>query len=136
MRQAVEHRAFISFLLASAIGLTLFFRLPFPSQNALLLLVRAQKPTIFDGFRWAYTAMLFTTPYATLSVLFSLAYIFIVKQEREKRLAPLPPYPEVGSRDSLFVVVGEVHQARKREAAENPRWMVLPERGLYTGVAI
>src|SRR5690349_375623 len=117
MRQAVEHRAFISFLLASAIGMTLFFRLPFPSHNALLLLVHAHKPVVYDGFRWAYTAMLFTTPYATLSVLFSLAYIFVMKQERGRRFAPLPPYPELGTRESLFVVVGEVHQARKREAA-------------------
>jgi hypothetical protein len=136
LRLAVEHRAFISFLLASAIGMTLFFHMPFPSQNGLLLLIHAQRPAIADGFRWAYIAMLFTTPYVGFSVLFSLAYIFVIKQEREKQLAPLPPYPELASREKLFVVVGERHQARKREAAENPQWLILPERGLYTGVAI
>ncbi|MCU1262134.1 MAG: hypothetical protein JWO80_5019 [Bryobacterales bacterium] len=136
MRQAVENRSFISFLLASAIGMTLFFRLPFPSHDVLLQLIHAQRPGVFQGIKWTYTVMLFTTPYIAFSVLFSFAYIFAMKQERKKHLAKLPPYPAAASRDQLFVIVGEVHQQRKREAAETPQWLALPERGLYTGIAV
>ncbi len=136
MRQAVESRFFISFLLAAAIGMTLFFRCPFPADNAVLDLIRIQRPLIFQSLKWTYTAMLFTTPYIGFSVLLSLAYIFVMKQERQLHIAKLPPYPAPGTRESLFVVVGEIHHPRKRGPAETPGWMAIPERGLYTGLAI
>ena len=136
MRQAIENRSFLSFLLASVLGMALFFRCPFPADNAILRFIHAQRPGIFQGFRWSYTAMLFTTPYILFSLLLSFAYIFAVKQERGKRMAKLPPYPEPASRDRLFVVVGEVHQPKKREPAETPQWLAIPERGLYTGIAV
>jgi hypothetical protein len=136
LRQAIENRSFISFLLASTIGMTLFFQCPFPSDNLLLQFIHAQRPGIFQGFRWTYILMLFTTPYIGFSLLFSFGYIFVMKQERKKHLAKLPPYPEPGSRKDLFVVVGEIHQPKKREPAETPQWLALPERGLYTGIAV
>ncbi len=94
MRQAIENRSFISFLLASAIGMTLFFQCPFPSDNLLLQFIHAQRPGIFQGFRWTYIVMLFTTPYIGFSLLFSFGYIFVMNQERKKHLAKLPPYPK------------------------------------------
>jgi hypothetical protein len=33
-------------------------------------------------------------------------------------------------------VVGEVHHPRKQVPSETPRWLVIPERGLFTGIAI
>jgi len=33
-------------------------------------------------------------------------------------------------------VVGEVHHPRKQMPSETPRWLVIPERGLFTGIAI
>ena len=36
----------------------------------------------------------------------------------------------------LFVVVGEVHDPRKPGPAKAPRWLTIPERGLFTGIAI
>jgi len=32
--------------------------------------------------------------------------------------------------------VGEVHHPRKQIPSETPRWLVIPERGLFTGIAI
>ena len=34
------------------------------------------------------------------------------------------------------LVVGEVHQARCPQPVEQPSWLILPERGLYTGIAV
>src|SRR6202043_2196682 len=31
---------------------------------------------------------------------------------------------------------GEIHNPRKQAPAENPHWLIIPERGLFTGVAI
>src|ERR1700730_9243071 len=46
----------------------------------------------------------------------------------------LPAYPEHRSRDRLFLVIGEVHHAKKPEPVEQPRWLVIPDRGLFTGI--
>jgi hypothetical protein len=50
-------------------------------------------------------------------------------------LAPLPLYPPAVDRDRRFLVVGELHHA-KPEPAEEPRWLTIPDPGLYTGIAI
>jgi hypothetical protein len=116
--------------------MALFFRLPFPANDPLLLLVRIQRPGIFSAFHWAYTIMLFTTPYALSSLLLSLAYIFALKQGRERSSAKLPEYPSPAGRERLYVVVGEVHDPTPRETFAALRWLTIPERGLYTGIAI
>jgi hypothetical protein len=33
-------------------------------------------------------------------------------------------------------VVGELHHPKRPEPAEEPRWLTIPDRGLYTGIAI
>ena len=136
VRTLVESRHFISFLLSAGLGLAGFYRLPFPSDNALLALVRLQKPGIFLGIKWSFTAMLFTTPYVTCSVLFSLAYIFIIRQEKTVRAQRLPMYPPPATRGELFLVVGEIHNPKRKEPVDEPHWLTIPERGLYTGTAI
>lgn len=136
MRQAVENRFFLSFLVAVTTGMLLFLRHPFPADDALLQFIRAHRPAIFLAFEWAYTVMLFTTPLLLASVLFSLAYIFVLKQGQKVRANRLPLYPAPSSREALFVVVGEVHHPKKRQPVPNPQWLAVPERGLYTGIAV
>jgi len=34
----------------------------------------------------------------------------------------------------LFLVLGEVHHQTKSQPTQNPCWLVIPERGLYTGI--
>jgi hypothetical protein len=63
-------------------------------------------------------------------------YIFALKAKQRIRAGRLPLFPDPRKRDDLFLVVGEVHNPRKQVPAENPRWLVIPERGLFTGVAI
>jgi len=33
-------------------------------------------------------------------------------------------------------VVGELHHPKRPEPAEEPHWLTIPDRGLYTGIAI
>ena len=136
MRAVVENRNFLSLLLSALLGLVLFYRMPFPEANNLLQLVLLERPYLFYGMKWAYVSMLFTTPYIGLSLLFSLAYIFVVRDAARTASGKLPPYPEVATREKLFLVVGEVHRPRRPEPAENPHWLVIPDRGLFTGVAV
>jgi hypothetical protein len=136
MRRVVESRNFISFVLSAAIGLYLFREWSFPAGNNVIQMLLLQKPYLFYGAKYAFTAMLFTTPYIALSVLFSCAYIFVVRHEEEIGLVQLATYPEPALRKELFLTVGEIHHPRRAEPAANPHWLIIPERGLFTGIAI
>jgi hypothetical protein len=136
MRRIIENRTTAAAALAAAAGTILTYRKPFPDGNALLQLVLYRTPYLFYGIKYAYLAMLFSTPYIVFSVLFSLTYIFVIRQAPRKMLAKLPQYPEPSGRDRLYVVVGEIHHPKKPEPAENPYWLAIPERGLYTGLMI
>lgn len=136
MRVVAAHRNFLSLLLSATVGLLLYFRLPFPASNPLLQLISAEKPGLFAFFHWTYVALLFSTPYIGFSLLLSLAYIFVMRQRPAVACGKLPPYPMPAERDKLFLVVGEIHHAKRAEPAPHPRWLVIPERGLFTGLAI
>lgn len=123
-------------MLAAAIGIWLYFHVPFPAENVFLQLILVQKPALFQGIKWSYTALLFTTPLFGWSMLLSAAYIFVMKQERRLTVHKLPAYPPPADRRQLYLVIGEVHHPKKREPVETPQWLAIPERGLYTGVAV
>src|SRR5712691_3683797 len=94
MRTLVVNRPVTSAALSLGTGVTAIYRLPFPEQNGLLQLVLLQKPALFYGIKYAYLAMLFSTPYILFSILLSVAYIFFVRQRPCAALAKLPLYPE------------------------------------------
>ena len=48
----------------------------------------------------------------------------------------LPTWPLSPSADGPAIVVGEVHHPVKAIESHTPEWLTIPERGLYTGVAI
>ena len=48
----------------------------------------------------------------------------------------LPPWPIAASDEKPAIVVGETHHPVEAREISNPDWLVIPERGLYTGVAI
>lgn len=39
-------------------------------------------------------------------------------------------------RQKVFLVVGEIHNPRKPVPSETPRWLIIPQRGLFTGIVI
>jgi hypothetical protein len=95
-----------------------------------------QKPWLFESIRWTYTAMLFSTPLIGFSIVFALLFIFAVKTDKTLVRNPLPLYPLGASRENLFLIVGEVHHPKIPDAIENPQWLTIPDRGLFTGMAI
>ena len=121
---------------SAVFGLAAFYRLPFAEDDLVLQLVLLEKPAIFYGIKAAYLSMLFTTPYVVVSILFSLAYIFVGRTASAASTPKLPPYPKPAERESLYLVLGEIHHAKRPEPVEHPRWLVIPNRGLYTGVAV
>jgi hypothetical protein len=110
--------------------------LPYPAENALLRLIALQRPRLSLGLEFAYVALLASTAFLTLSVLTSIIYICAARTRGRTVRQALPPYPAVGLRQELFLVVGERHHATAPGPAAAPTWLTIPERGLYTGVAI
>jgi len=136
MQRALESRAFISAILAMAVGAFLFYTYPFPDEQIFLHVIALRAPHAFLSFKYVYDVLLFTTPYFACSAALSGLYIFTLKARRTISPGRLPKYPDPGKRDELFLVVGEVHHPRKPVPAEAPYWLTIPERGLFTGIAI
>ena len=137
MLQRILHsRGFVAAVLAMGTGAFLYYAHPFPEDQLFLRVISIRAPHAFLSFECLYNIILFTTPYVVFSTLLSGVYIFALKVRGRVSPGRLPRYLEPGIRDSLFLVVGEVHNPRKSTPSETPRWLTIPERGMFTGIAI
>jgi len=136
IQRLIDSKNFVACLLAAATGMALWFTAPFPEDNIFLQLMAVKAPTVFASVKYSYLVMLFTTPYIGFSILLSGLYIFTLKAKRRVIPSRLPLYPDPRLRQDLFLVLGEVHSPRKPVPAQRPKWLVVPERGLFTGIAI
>src|SRR6202522_4256736 len=136
MQRVLESRAFLAAILAMATGAFLFYTRAFPDDQLLLRVIAVRAPEVFLSLKYLYYTFLFSTPYLAYSVALSGFYIFTLKARRRIEPGRLPLYPDPHTRDDLFLVVGEVHNPRKPVPAKEPYWLTIPERGLFTGIAI
>ena len=136
MQRVLESRAFLAAILAMVTGLFLFYTRAFPDDQVFLRVISARAPEAFLSFKYLYYTFLFSTPYLVYSGALSGLYIFTLKAKRRIEPERLPVYPDPHTRSDLFLVVGEVHNPRKPMPAKQPYWLTIPERGLFTGVAI
>ena len=135
-RPLVEYRALLSFGLSAACGIMLQSLYPIHDANPLLRLLALQRPAIFHGLVCSYNFFLYSTPFLVFSIMFSLAYVHFYAPDRDRTEGPLPPYPNPLERKSLELVIGEVHHQLKPKPSPAPRWLSIPERGLYTGIYV
>lgn len=136
MQRALESRSFLSAIVAMAVGAFLFFTYPFPEQELFLGVIALRAPHAFLSFKYLYYGLLFSTPYFVCLTLLSGIYIFTLRARQHISPGHLPKYPDPSTRDDLFLVVGEVHNPRKPVPAKAPYWLTIPERGLFTGIAV
>jgi len=78
--------------------------------------------------------VLFSTPSIAFSEVLSL-YIFFDRREKQTGQIRLTEYPEAQDRGQLYLIIREAHNQKKPEPVENPRWLVIPDRGFFTGIA-
>src|SRR5215475_12445954 len=135
-RRLLASRHFLAALAALVIGASLGYCRPFPENALFLRVVALGAPDALASFRWLYNAALFTTPY--FLCLGALSALYVATLRYGSRVSPghLPPYPDPESRSELFLVVGEVHNPRRRVPSETPHWLIIPERGLFTGTMV
>jgi hypothetical protein len=145
IHRVLNSKNFLAVVLALVTGTLLYIRMPWPTTDALipqtwneyfLRLVALRDPWTYAGLKASYHVMLFTTPYIGYSFLLSALYIFTLRPRRPGKPQALPPYPAVETRSRLSLVLGEVHNPRLPIPAEKPSWLIIPERGLFTGTMI
>lgn len=140
LRETVDfvfrERLQISFLLAAFAFAVLHSAWPFPEHNLVLALVRLRRPQVYQIFWVSYTTMLFTTPWILASLLLTTAYVFFYRPGTAKVRPVLPQFPDYSQAPEPMLVVGELHDARQPLPIARPSWLVLPARGLHTGIAI
>ncbi|MEP7307335.1 MAG: hypothetical protein ABJA98_17640 [Acidobacteriota bacterium] len=136
MRTVWQHRLVLSLALTGFVGVLELQAWPFPAEDLVLALIQAERPGLYAGLHYTYTTLWFSAPFFALSMGFSLLYIFASRWERGAPVQPLPSYPAPETREALCLVLGEQHHRTSPARATTPHWLVIPERGLYTGIAI
>ena len=116
-----------------------FVRRPFPSldEHPLLVLVEYHTPNFFEALvLWYYVLPLVTV---MLTGFISVTIWKVWLEGRRRDFAPfakLPPWPLDAKQKAPAIVIGEVHHPVEAREIFSPSWLTIPERGLYTGVAI
>ena len=135
-RIVVAYRLVLSLGAAASASIMLHALWPWPSSVLILRYVAFEKPALYAVVAHGYDLFLFTTPFLFCSMLFSLMYVHIYRRETEAAAGTLSPLPDPMLRHDLALVLGEVHHQLRPDPSSAPRWLEVPERGLYTGVAV
>ncbi len=135
-RELIEYRLALSLGLSAASGLVLQSLYSVNAADPALRLIAVQRSFIYQALVWSYSLFLYSTPFLVSSILFSLAYVHLYVPDVERTAGRLPPFPVPELRHDLYLVIGEVHHQLKPEPSPLPQWLSIPERGLYTGVAV
>ena len=111
---------------------------PFPpiGGNPFLDLIAQNDPGIHAAIRaWYYVA-----PGAAVllagSVMRSVSRVWLEPLAMRRNRGRLPVWPNSPKDDAPSLVVGELHHPTVARESDQPSWLVVPEKGLYTGVLV
>ena len=109
----------------------------FPEGDPVAVLVRYHTPKFYAAVvAWYYVAPGVAALLAG-QFLISTSRIWFARMGVSLGLrSRLPAWPLSPTDDGPAIVVGEVHHPVKLAESPTPEWLTIPERGLYTGVAI
>ena len=110
---------------------------PFPEADPVAVLVSYHTPIAYRAVvAWYYLAP-GVAVFLTGQFLISVSRIWFARLGVSLGLRPrLPAWPLSPTADAPAIVVGEVHHPVHAVESQSPEWLTIPERGLYTGVAI
>ena len=109
----------------------------FPEADPVAVLVRYHTPNSYAAIvAWYYVAP-GVAVFLTGQFLISTSRIWFARMGVSLGLrSSLPAWPLSPTADGPAIVIGEVHHPVRAVETPNPEWLMIPERGLYTGVAI
>ena len=136
LRTVVEARTLVAMMVAACVGTWGLRMHPVDHENLFLGLIAAKDPTVFHVLTYGYATMWFSTPFFAASLALSMLAIVAYRHAPSVRTRALPPYPSPERRPSPSLVLGEAHFLTTPGPAHSPDWLTIPQRGLYTGIAI
>ncbi len=111
---------------------------PFPGvgANPFLDLVARHDPALHDLLRaWYYSAPALAVALAG-SFALSAWRVWFQPLFRLRRRGTLPAWPASPKAEAPALVIGELHHPTVPRESERPSWLVIPEKGLYTGMLV
>ena len=132
-------RHIVLFFMAAAASAGRYFSSPFPtgSENPVVALMALNAPVLLWVMHGWYAAMPGVVVFIGGTLTLGVWRVWFEPGPRKKRgKGGLPPWPIADTDEKPAIVVGETHHPVEAREISNPDWLVIPERGLYTGVAI
>ena len=112
---------------------------PFPvsGTNPFLDLIEINDPALFYLMvGWYYLAPLAATVVGGALLLSTWQIWFAGISKDSGGRGSLPRWPTSNKDESISLVIGETHHPTKPIESDNPDWLVLSEKGLFTGLAV
>ena len=127
------------FLLAVSAAIARYISSPFPSgsENPVVALMALNAPVLLWLAHGWYALMPGVAVFIGGTLFSGVWHVWFESVPRKKQgKGGLPPWPISDTDEKPAIVVGETHHPVEAREVPNPDWLVIPERGLYTGVAI
>ena len=111
---------------------------PAPGDVPILDLIGFEDPGFYALIRTWHLLMPSVMAFMGVMVVTSSYRLWFGSRSRDRRFGrgTLPRWPNSPDDDAPSLVVGECHHPSEPREIRRPSWLTLPERGLYTGVAI
>ena len=112
--------------------------LPFPAvgDNPYLDLIAYNDPGIHAAIRLWYYATPGVAVILAGSLVLSVWRVWLQPLFRFRRRGQLPKWPTTPNDEAPSLVIGETHHPTVARESDRPSWLVVPEKGLYTGVLV
>ena len=136
---AMRDRLIRAFLVVGGVSVACAWTWPgaFPAADPVAVLVRYHTPNVYRAVvAWYYVAPGVAVLLAGQFLISTSRIWFARMGVRVGLRSRLPTWPLSPSADGPAIVVGEVHHPVRAIESPAPEWLPIPERGLYTGVAI
>ncbi len=125
-------------IIGSAVGAVAgqALKAPFPGANPYLDLIALHDPGLHAAIRVWYYAWPAVLVVLAGSFVLSVWRVWLHPLFRFRRRGKLPAWPTSPEDEAPSLVVGELHHPTVPRESEQPSWLVVPEKGLYTGTLI
>ncbi len=128
-----------AFLIVAGVSIACAWTWPgaFPAADPVAVLVRYHTPTVYRAVVAWYDVAPGVAVFLAGQFLLATSRIWFARMGVSVGLrSRLPTWPLSPTADGPAIVVGEVHHPVRAIESPAPEWLTIPERGLYTDVAI
>ena len=111
---------------------------PAPGEVPILDLIALEDPVFYNVIRGWFLVAPAVVAGGALFIATSMRRLWLASPagRRLPGRGVLPPWPASPADPAPSLVVGEIHHPIEARETTRPEWLTLPERGLFTGIAI